>query len=102
MGAAAKSELAEPIVLEPIAPIERDTVKDSNPNALRIVFGQTTMTCRAALDLEHNSVVVLNELADDLLEIYRRDELFAYGRLVMVQDRVCVEVVKRLKTEPSP
>ncbi|MGB9798939.1 MAG: flagellar motor switch protein FliN [Thermanaerothrix sp.] len=57
-----------------------------------VELGRTQMSLRQVLDLQNGSVVELDRLAGDLVDIYVNDRLFARGEVVVVDDKFGVRI----------
>ena len=61
---------------------------------LMVELGRTRMTLRQVLDLQKGSVVELNRIAGDVVDIYVNDHLIAKGEVVVVDDKFGVRVTE--------
>lgn len=61
---------------------------------LTVELGRTRMTVRQVLDLQKGSVVELNRMAGDNVDIYVNDHLIARGEVVVVDDKFGVRVTE--------
>ncbi len=59
---------------------------------LTVELGRTQMTVRQVLDIQKGSVVELNRIAGDAVDIYVNDHLFAHGEVVVVDDKFGVRI----------
>jgi flagellar motor switch protein FliN/FliY len=57
-----------------------------------VELGRTKMTVRQVLDLQHGSVVELERLAGDVVDVFVNDRLIARGEVVVVDDKFGVRV----------
>jgi flagellar motor switch protein FliN len=82
---------------------------DSNPNQLNntnidmlldvpltitIELGRTEMSLKQALELQQGSVVELDRLAGDPIDVYVNERLIAKGEVVVVDDKFAVRVTE--------
>ena len=61
---------------------------------LKIVLGRAEMELAEVLKLDSGSVVMLDSLADDLVDIVVNGRLIARGEVVVVDGNFCVRVVE--------
>jgi flagellar motor switch protein FliN len=64
------------------------------PLRVSVELGRTRMSLRQALDLQPGSVVELDRLAGDPVDIYVNDKLFAHGEVVVVADKFAVRITE--------
>ncbi len=64
------------------------------PLRVSVELGRTRMTLRQALDLQPGSVVELDRLAGDPVDVYVNEKLFAHGEVVVVADKFAVRVTE--------
>jgi flagellar motor switch protein FliN len=61
---------------------------------LAVELGRTRMTVRQVLDLQKGSVVELNRMAGDNVDIFVNDHLIAKGEVVVVDDKFGVRITE--------
>jgi flagellar motor switch protein FliN/FliY len=88
-GAPASSEKA---TLELLRDVELD---------LKIELGRTHMVLEEVLKLRKGSVVPLDKLAGDPVDIYVNGRLIARGEVLVLNDNFCVRVAELLATEEA-
>lgn len=59
-----------------------------------VELGRTTLQLRQVLDLQQGSVIELDRLAGDPVDIYVNDRLLACGEVVVVDDKFGVRITK--------
>jgi len=59
-----------------------------------VELGRTRMSVRQVLDLQHGSVVELERLAGDVVDVYVNDRLIARGEVVVVDDKFGVRITE--------
>lgn len=59
-----------------------------------VELGRTRMTLRQILDLQKGSVVELNRVAGDVVDIYVNGHLIARGEVVVVDDKFGVRITE--------
>jgi len=59
---------------------------------LTIELGQTRMTVRDILNLGQGSVVELDKLAGEPVDVFVNDQLVARGQVLVLNDNFCVRV----------
>ncbi len=59
-----------------------------------VELGRTRMTLRQILDLQKGSVVELNRVAGDVVDIYVNDKMVARGEVVVVDDKFGVRITE--------
>jgi flagellar motor switch protein FliN/FliY len=64
------------------------------PLRVSVELGRTRMSLRQALDLQPGSVVELDRLAGDPVDIYVNEKLFAHGEVVVVADKFAVRITE--------
>ena len=60
---------------------------------LEVVFGKTRMTLKELAALEKGSLLPLDELCDDLVDIYANGQKIGRGEIVAVDDHFGVKIV---------
>lgn len=70
-----------------------DMLMDVNLD-VSVELGRTKMTVRQVLDLQHGSVVELERLAGDVVDVFVNDKLVARGEVVVVDDKFGVRVTE--------
>jgi flagellar motor switch protein FliN len=67
-----------------------------------VELGRTRMTLRQAADLQPGSVVELDRLAGDPVDVYVNEKLFAHGEVVVVADKFAVRITELISpTSPA-
>jgi len=61
---------------------------------LTVELGRTQMSVRQVLDLQKGSVVELNRIAGDAVDIFVNDHLIAKGEVVVVDDKFGVRILE--------
>jgi flagellar motor switch protein FliN/FliY len=69
---------------------------------LSVVLGRTRLSVRQVLDLQKGSVVELDRMAGDVVDIYVNDHLIAQGEVVVVDDKFGVRVTQLISTDQEP
>lgn len=64
------------------------------PLTITIELGRTEMTLKQALELQQGSVVELDRLAGDPIDVYVNERLIAKGEVVVVDDKFAVRVTE--------
>ena len=64
-----------------------------------VELGRTQMMLRQVLDLQHGSVVELDRLAGDPVDIYINERLIARGEVVVVDDKFGVRITELVSAE---
>jgi len=59
---------------------------------LSVVLGQTRLSVRQVLDLQKGSVIELDRMAGDAVDVYVNDRLIAQGEVVVVDDNFGVRI----------
>jgi flagellar motor switch protein FliN len=68
---------------------------------VKIELGRTRMTVDDVLDLDEGSVVELDKLAGDPVDIYANDRLIARGEVLVLNENFCVRVSEILSEQLS-
>ena len=91
------NKTAEPIAERPAA--KPDSVNESNIELLldvsmrvTVELGRTRMKLAQILELQHGSVVELDRLAGDPVDIFVNDRMVAHGEVVVVDDKFGVRI----------
>ena len=66
---------------------------------LSVVLGRARLSVRQVLDLQKGSVVELDRMAGDVVDIYVNDHLIAQGEVVVVDDKFGVRVTQLITTD---
>jgi flagellar motor switch protein FliN len=66
---------------------------------LKIVLGRTQLCLEDVLKLQEGSVVTLDKLAGDPVDIYANGRLIACGEVLVMEDNFCVRVTKLIAEE---
>jgi flagellar motor switch protein FliN/FliY len=69
---------------------------------LKIELGRTQMYLEDVLKLHKGSVVALDKLAGDPVDIYVNGRLIARGEVLVLNDNFCVRVAELIAAEPAP
>jgi flagellar motor switch protein FliN/FliY len=72
------------------------------PLTVTIELGRTEMTLKQALELNQGSVVELNRLAGDPIDIFVNERLIAKGEVVVVDDKFAVRVTELFSNTNKP
>ena len=68
---------------------------------LSVELGRTRMTVRQVLDLQNGSVVELDRLAGEAVDIYVNDHILARGEVVVVDDKFGVRISELISPQPK-
>ncbi len=77
-----------------------DFLKDVDVR-LTVELGRTAMKLKDVLSLTEESVVMLDRLTDELLDVMVNGKLIARGEVVAQGDRFGLRIVELLGTEPD-
>lgn len=66
---------------------------------ISVELGRSNMTVRQVLDLQKGSVIELDRMAGDAVDIYVNDHLIARGDVVVVDDKFGVRVTELMTTD---
>ena len=72
------------------------------PLTVTIELGRTEMTLKQALELQQGSVVELDRLAGDPIDVYVNERLIAKGEVVVVDDKFAVRVTELFSNSNKP
>ena len=78
-----------------------DLVRDVELN-LKIELGRTHMYLEDVLQLRKGSVVPLDKLAGDPVDIYANGRLIARGEVLVLNDNFCVRVAELISGDLTP
>ena len=67
---------------------------------VRIQLGQTRMLVEEVLNLDSGSVVELDKLAGDPVDVFVNDRLVARGEVLVLNDNFCVRISDVLSRDP--
>ncbi len=96
------SEAVRPFELDELSPGEFDQAENSIEMLdevemdLRIELGRTQMRLEDVLRLRRGSVVMLDKLAGDPVDIFANGKLIARGEVLVMNDQFCVRVLELL------
>lgn len=109
---AAEAEAADPSAAgggsgdSPSAPTEADLQKDRNlalildiPLRVTVELGRTKMPVNELLNLGQGSVLELNKLAGEPMEVFVNDKLIARGEAVVVNEKFGVRLTDIISTK---
>jgi len=65
---------------------------------ITVELGRTQMMLRQVLELQHGSVIELDRLAGDAVDIYINERLIARGEVVVVDDKFGVKITELIST----
>lgn len=68
--------------------------------AVTVELGSTRMSLRQVLELQNGSVVELDRLAGDTVDVYINNRLIARGEVVVVDDKFGVRVTELVSQTP--
>jgi flagellar motor switch protein FliN/FliY len=68
---------------------------------LKIELGRTQMHLEDVLRMKHGSVVTLDKLAGDPVDIYANGRLIARGEVLVLNDNFCVRVAELISGEAA-
>jgi flagellar motor switch protein FliN/FliY len=68
---------------------------------LAVELGRSRLTVRQVLELQKGSVVELNRMAGDAVDIYVNDHLIAHGEVVVVDDKFGVRITELVVNNPQ-
>lgn len=64
------------------------------PLKISVELGRTKMTLRQTLELVQGSVIELDRLAGDPVDVFVNERLFAKGEVVVVDDKFAVRITE--------
>ena len=67
---------------------------------LKIELGRTQMSLEDILKLRKGSVVALDRLTDDLVDVYANGRMIARGEVLVLNGSYCIRVTELIGTEP--
>ena len=91
--AQAPAQAQSPDIVSNFAQANIDMLLDV-PLTVTIELGRTEMTLKQALELQQGSVVELNRLAGDPIDVFVNERLIAKGEVVVVDDKFAVRVTE--------
>ncbi len=68
---------------------------------ITVELGRTYMTLRQVLELQQGSVIELDRLAGDPVDIYINERLFAQGEVIVVDDKFGVRITRLIESNNS-
>ncbi|HNK63288.1 MAG TPA: flagellar motor switch protein FliN [Anaerolineales bacterium] len=84
-------------------PVKSDASSEANINLLMDVslrvtveLGRTRMKLAQILELQHGSVVELDRLAGDPVDVFVNDRMVAHGEVVVVDDKFGVRITEMI------
>lgn len=101
----AKIEVKNPVFV-PLTPTEQEGKAPRNldlimdvPLEFSVVLGKTRKTIREILSFGNGSVVELNKMAEEPLEIYVNGKLIAHGEVVVINENFGIRITNILSKE---
>ena len=89
---------SEPVQQAPVINTENNQVNIDMlmdvPLTVTIELGRTAMSLKQALELQKGSVVELNRLAGDPIDVYVNERLIAKGEVVVEEDKFDVRITE--------
>jgi flagellar motor switch protein FliN len=92
-GAGKPADTAEPANLDMLMDVSLQVA---------VELGRTRMTVRQLLDLQNGSVIELDRMAGDVVDVYINDRLLARGEVVVVDDKFGVRVTELISPLKGP
>lgn len=95
-------DVARPFAFDELSPAEFDQAEnpldmlDEVEMDLRVELGRTRMRLEDVLRLRRGSVVMLDKLAGDPVDIFANGRLIARGEVLVMNDHFCVRVTELL------
>jgi flagellar motor switch protein FliN/FliY len=86
---------------EPGDPANLDMLMDVSLQ-VAVELGRTRMTVRQLLDLQNGSVIELDRMAGDVVDVYINDRLLARGEVVVVDDKFGVRITELISPIKAP
>lgn len=96
-------DVARPFALGDLSPAEFDQAEnpldmlDEVEMDLRVELGRTRMRLEDVLRLRRGSVVMLDKLAGDPVDIFANGRLIARGEVLVMNDQFCVRITELLE-----
>ncbi len=104
---AGTSEFTQPFVLPDLAPtasggvdVKRITMLNDVKLRVKIELGRTRMLVEDVLQLGEGSVVELDKLAGDPVDVYANERLIARGEVLVLNESFCVRINEVLSRDP--
>jgi flagellar motor switch protein FliN/FliY len=72
------------------------------PLKITVELGRSQMTLRHTLELVQGSVIELDRLAGDPVDIFVNDRLLARGEVVVVDDKFAVRITELIDSKAKP
>ena len=69
--------------------------------SVTVELGRTKMMLRQVLDLQSGSVIELDRLAGDPVDLFVNERLVARGEVVVVDDKFGVRITELISTKPK-
>jgi flagellar motor switch protein FliN/FliY len=87
------------IVFNQLEPQERKSVNAMSSIlkadlSIVVSIGQASQSIESILELKEDSVIVLDKLIDEQLDVYINDKKVAYGESVIIDDKIAVRLTK--------
>lgn len=96
------SDVPRPFALDELSPADVDRAENSLDMLdevemdLRVELGRTRMRLEDVLRLRRGSVVMLDKLAGDPVDIFANGRLIARGEVLVMNDQFCVRITELL------
>lgn len=92
------------VVFEQLEPQEKSYI-DATSSILKselsisVSIGKANESIENILNLKEGSVIILDKLIDEQLDIYMNDRKVAYGESVIIDDKIAIRLTKVQETE---
>jgi len=93
--------MTESTIPQPATPVVEELKNQANlemlmdvPLKISVELGRTRMSLRQTLELVQGSVVELDRLAGDPVDVFVNDRLLAKGEVVVVDDKFAVRITE--------
>lgn len=71
------------------------------PLFITVELGRTKMLLQQALELQSGSVIELDRIAGDPIDVFINDRLIARGEVVVVDDKFAVRITELVTSKPK-
>ena len=92
------------VVFEQLEPQEKayidamDSILKSELS-ISVSIGKSSESIENILNLKEGSIIVLDKLIDEQLDVYMNDKKVAYGESVIIDDKIAIRLTKVYETE---
>ena len=94
------------VVFDQLEPQDKQSIDAMNSIlkadlSIVVSIGQASQSIESILNLKEDSVIILEKLIDEQLDVYINDKKVAYGESVIIDDKIAVRLTKVQETDDN-